>query len=806
MSKDGDVLTPLRVMILTDQQTDAELIVEELRRVGFIPEWRRVETEAQYLAYLRDGFDLIVACDNLLHFASLSALRLLQSCGVDMPFIVLAEVGDVNTAVEFVKCGAVDYLTKEHLSQLGLGVTRALQEQKRRVEQRQADEALRASEERHRAMIESVHDLLCELDQEGRALYLSPNHREALGYELDELLGRSVFDLIHQDDLPAVLAEFAKGVGKVIYRLRHKDNSWRWLESAGKAYFTAQEEFRGVVVSRDITERKRVEDALQESLTLLEKAQEVAHLGSWISEPRQTGALMWSAGAHEIFGLPERQFDGKVETFFAMVHPEDREAVRQAGASAVSTREPLSIDHRIVRPDGSVRWVHERAAVLQNQHGDPVRMIGVVQDITERKRAEQLLNDEGQVAAALARVGRELIASLDASTILNRLCQLTAEVLECDASQTFLWYPELEVFRPAAGYGNTPEQWESLKVLSIPASAMAEGLVRLKKEEVMQITLAEDDERPSAQIAKRYGVTSLLLIALRRGEEILGVQTAGYRRQHEPFTPQQERIARGVAQLASLALENARLLEEAEKANHLKSEFLATMSHELRTPLSVILGYTEILLDEPNPGLSPEQATFLRRVRKSAQELFELITATLDVSRLEAHRMAVEVKELRLSELFEEIRGETRELQTKPNVCWEWRIATDLPALQTDPLKLKVVFKNLLNNAAKFTDAGMVKIDAYRHNRGIEVSVSDSGVGIPHESLSEIFEMFRQAKGPSKQLRGGVGLGLYIVKRLLELLQGTVTVESEVGKGSTFRVWLPLAIEHGSPTTTDAGN
>ena len=126
-------------------------------------------------------------------------------------------------------------------------------------------------------------------------------------------------------------------------------------------------------------------------------------------------------------------------------------------------------------------------------------------------------------------------------------------------------------------------------------------------------------------------------------------------------------------------------------------------------------------------------------------------------------------------------------------------MAADLPTLHTDPLKLKVVFKNLLNNAAKFTDTGAVTIDARRHEGGIEVCITDTGVGISRESLPEIFQMFRQANGSSTQLRGGVGLGLYIVKRLLELLQGKVTVESEPGRGSAFRVWLPLAIEEESP-------
>lgn len=785
--------TPLRVLILADQPEEAERVATALLQSGFLPDWRCIVTEVDYLCQVSEGFDLLVVSDCLTQFDAVQALRLLQVRGLDLPCLVLAETASVEAAVEWMKRGAADYLSKDRLMWLGPVVTRVLQEQKRQTEQRRAEAVLRASEERYRSLVESVHDLLSELDQGGRVLYLSPNHREALGYEPDELLERNVFELIHPEDLPTIAMEFGKIAGAAVYRFRHKDQSWRWLESTGRAHFTAQGEFRAVIVSRDVTERKRVEKALQESLTFLEKAQEVADLGSWISEPGQLANLIWSAKTCEIFGLAEGEFDRNAETFFSMVHPEDRETVRQASVIAMSTGESYSIDHRIIRPDGSVRWVHERAAVLRDQPGTSVRMLGVVQDITERKRTEQLLRDEGQVSAALARVGRELIASLDVPTILHRLCQLTAEVLECDASQTFLWRPEQEVFTPVAGHGNTPEQWETLKVLSIPSTVVTPGLARLKQEDVMQISVAEENaDRPIAHIAKRYGVTSLLIMALRRGEEIFGVQTAGYRRPHEPFTPQQERIARGIVQLASLALENARLLEAAEKANRLKSEFLATMSHELRTPLNVILGYMSILLEEP--AASDAHLKILQRVNTSAQELLELITATLDVSRLEAERMEVEEKELILSEFFDEIRAETRELQTKPEVHWEWRLAADLPVLRTDPLKLKVVLKNLLGNAAKFTDTGAVTIDAQRCEGGVVICITDTGVGIPQDSLVEIFEMFRQANGSSTRFRGGVGLGLYIVKRLLELLQGRITVESEMGKGSTFRVWLPLTI------------
>src|SRR6185369_15171719 len=212
---------------------------------------------------------------------------------------------------------------------------------------------------------------------------------------------------------------------------------------------------------------------------------------------------------------------------------------------------------------------------------------------------------------------------------------------------------------------------------------------------------AADDIPPALRNA--FALTDSISMPLLRGEQLIGVQIAGVRDRRE-FTERDERVARGVAQLASLGFENARLVEQLEAANRLKSDFLATMSHELRTPLNVILGYNELLLDEVFGTLTPEQAASLDRVGTSARELLELINATLDISRLETGRAALSLSDIDVAALLREVESETRALREKAGVESVWRIAPELPRVYSDAVKLKVLVKNLVANAFKFTD------------------------------------------------------------------------------------------------------
>jgi signal transduction histidine kinase len=280
-----------------------------------------------------------------------------------------------------------------------------------------------------------------------------------------------------------------------------------------------------------------------------------------------------------------------------------------------------------------------------------------------------------------------------------------------------------------------------------------------------------------------------MYVALRRGDETIGFLSAAYRGRDTRFTERQQHIALGIAQLASMALENARLVEEARRASQLKTEFVSTMSHELRTPLSVIIGYTDMLVDDLAPN---QRAGILTKVRAASVELLEMIEATLHVNRLDAGHDLPHFESLSLRALLDELAGDFAALPHSGDVTVRWESAAPL-TVRSDRRKLRIVLKNLVGNAHKFTARGEIVIRSGAQGGACAISVADTGVGIAPEQLPVIFEMFRQGDSSDARSYGGVGLGLYIVRRLLAQLGGDVTVASERGRGTTFTVIVPLA-------------
>jgi len=316
---------------------------------------------------------------------------------------------------------------------------------------------------------------------------------------------------------------------------------------------------------------------------------------------------------------------------------------------------------------------------------------------------------------------------------------------------------------------------------------------RVERDGIVNLTLEDIASPLLPRIWSAYGITAALWVPLRRGDELVGIHTAGYRGRCEGFDHIQQRIARGIGQLGSLALQSARLFEELERANRLKSEFVATMSHELRTPLNIIIGYNELVLEEAFGPLSAEQSEVLQRVQLSARNLLELISATLDMSRLESGQMRVQLSEVNVPELLQGLAAEVRKLHApRPEVLLTWQaLPPEMPVIRTDELKLSIALKNLITNALKFTTAGEVVVSTALDGERLTFSVRDSGPGINAQQREEIFEPFRQGDGSSTRVYGGVGLGLYVTRRLVEMLGGSITVESTVGQGSTFHLTVP---------------
>jgi signal transduction histidine kinase len=256
--------------------------------------------------------------------------------------------------------------------------------------------------------------------------------------------------------------------------------------------------------------------------------------------------------------------------------------------------------------------------------------------------------------------------------------------------------------------------------------------------------------------------------------------------------------ARVRAATADLADQNARLQwqsRELEKANRLKSEFLASMSHELRTPINALIGYTALMLDRVYGELTPKQEEGLRRAQAAAQHLLALINDILDLAKIEAGRMPVHLESVAVPAVVREVAVQVEPMARTKKLEFLTDVAPELPAVETDPTKLTQILLNLASNALKFTSAGRVTLRAAPADGGqrVRFEVSDTGIGIRAEDLGVIWEDFRQLDQSRTREFGGTGLGLSIVKKLADRLGAEVGVASEVGVGSTFWVEVPVA-------------
>jgi protein-histidine pros-kinase len=273
--------TPLRVLILEDQPADAELMCEQLVQAGYEPEWQRVETEAAYLAALDPAPELMLSDHSLPQFNAQRALERLRERDLDIPFIIVSGTIGEELAVLLMRNGAADYVWKDRMRRLGPAVAHALKEIRVRKEKRHAERKLRESETWFRALIDQTHDGISVLDANAAIRYVSPSVSRILGYTPEELIGRDASELIHPQDRMAFRDAHTELLGRpatsavALHRVRHKDGSWHWLESVG-TNFLGELPVDGIIRNfRDITERKRNEEALREAKEAAEEASRV---------------------------------------------------------------------------------------------------------------------------------------------------------------------------------------------------------------------------------------------------------------------------------------------------------------------------------------------------------------------------------------------------------------------------------------------------------------------------------------------------------------------------------------------------
>lgn len=654
-------------------------------------------------------------------------------------------------------------------------------------------EVLAESESRYRAVSEMMSDFAFAVTIRRGGFtfdWATESFARITGYTVEDFADGDWQRLIHPEDVP-----FAHTAWEALCRGEHFVGEVCIITRAGdvrrlRTHSRMTNDDDGVRhifgAGQDITARARLEEEQGRLLEVLEATPDVVA----ISDPRG-GALYFNAACRRMVGIADdADITGQP---VAEYQPDWAARLMRTEAIPIALREgSWQGESAILGPDGREIPVSQVVVAHRGRDNRVTSFSTVARDITEQKQLEQILQHEVRISTAIAKVGRELISVLDADVVVNRLCRLTPELLHCHASSTFLFRPDTADLVPVGWFGGDVQEF-SLQEADISPDRQQAIAEALSIDDVVEVQHADRDN-PLAipALRERYGVKTTLYMALRRGKELIGVHTASYVGAGGTFTEVQKRIARGVASLASLALENSRLTSSLEQANRLKSEFVATMSHELRTPLNVILGFTDLLREGEYGEMAADQKLVCDRIEQSGWNLLELINSTLDLSRLEQGKLEVEKRDTDIRRLLEQLRTEVAPiLEHKPGVKMKWEAPIDLPEVCTDAAKLKVVLKNLITNALKFTDAGSVTVSASAPGGYLLVEVADTGPGIPQDQLAAIFEPFRQVDGSTTRRHDGVGLGLHIVRRYVTLLGGDVSVESEEGVGSVFRVTIP---------------
>ena len=672
------------------------------------------------------------------------------------------------------------------------------------------------------ALIESADDAIISKTLEGVITSWNAGAERVFGYTADEVIGKPITILIpkdHENEEPAILARLRAGERIEHYetiRVR-KDGKLVNISLTVSPIIGPNGEIIGASkIARDITEQRQSRRALDEASERLKLASTAARLGDW-SWDAQTDIVRLSETAADILGVPPSATITRTQ-MRELLSEGDRKATKLAVEKALTEHTDYDLEYRIKRPDQSEAWVSSKGRGLYDEDGAVIGMLGLVQDISIRKSNEETLREQAEALRTLNEIGKTISAELDLHNTVQAVTDAATELTGArfgsffynvlnDEGASYMLYTLAGV--PLEAFAHFP----------MPRATDLFGPT-FRGEGVVRIDNVKFDPRYGKN-SPYYGmpdghlpVTSYLAVPVTsRSGEVLGGLFFGHPAPGM-FTERDEIIVSGLASQAAVAMDNARLYEAAQKAraeaeraaaenerlykqaeesSRLKEEFLATISHELRTPLSAILGWARMLrLGQ----LSPENsAKALDTIERNARAQSQLVDDLLDVSRIITGKLRMDVRPADPNSFIDAAVESVQPAADAKGVRVQKVIDTAAISIPGDPVRLQQVVWNLLSNAIKFTPrGGRVQIRSERVNSHLEIVVSDTGQGIASEFLPHVFDRFRQADQKTSRQHGGMGLGLSIVRHLVEMHGGTVRANSDgEGKGATFTVMLPIA-------------
>jgi PAS domain S-box-containing protein len=651
---------------------------------------------------------------------------------------------------------------------------------------------------RHLAqVVESSDDAIVSKDLDGIITSWNRAAERMFGYTAAEAVGRSIRMIIpagRQSEEDTVLTRIRAGKSVAHFETvrQRKDGSLLPIsltvspirDDAGRVVGASK-------IARDISDRKRADAAASRLAAVIESSDDAI-----VTKNLDGIIASWNPAAERMFGYTAAEAIGRS---IRILIPQDLQNEEDTVLAKIRAGE--AVDHYETtrrRKDGSLVSISLSVSPIRGDGGVVVGASKIARDITERIRLRAAAVEQAQIAAKIGEVGAAVASTLERDTIVQKVTDTATELTHAEFGAFFY-----NVVDPAGDaymlYTLSGAPKEAFANFPHPRATAVFGPT-FRGDGTVRLDDVTADPRygksapyfgmpPGHLPVRSYlavpvkGVTGGVLGGLFFGHSQVGV-----------FTEQHERLAEGIAAWASVALENARLYIEAQEANRTKDEFLAVLSHELRTPLNAILGYARLLRGGILTGEKADRG--LQTLERNATWLTQIVEDVLDVSRIISGKIRLDVQPVSLPLIVDNSVATVQPAADAKGVRLQTIIDPGVARVSGDPDRLQQVVWNLVSNAVKFTPRnGRVQVRLERVNSNVEIVVSDTGVGIKPDFLPYVFERFRQAEAGTTRKTGGLGLGLAIVRHIVEMHGGTVDAASAgEGQGATFRVRLPVMI------------
>ncbi len=808
------------IMIVEDDGGTRRTLCGILEDAGY--EVIEVERATDALKTIRENScDLVITDIRLPDASGMEIVSEVRRIKPEAVVMIITGYASVETATEAVRQGAYAYFIKpvnpdeltidianalrqqrlvlenkrllddfQRLNELLLKANEELQEEV--AERRLAEEALRESEERYRGLINNIQVGIFRStpEPEGRLLGVNPAMERIYGYSRDELLKMEVSDLyVHPEDRVALTRELLSvGQVKKEFLQRRKDGR----EIVASTTITGVRDEKGDVVyfdgiAEDITERKQVEEALRETQKKFRALVETT--SDFIWEMNLDGIYTYcSPQMEKLWGFKPGEMVGKTP-FDLLPTEQDREQAVKAFSAILESGAPFAnLEAPSFDGTGQIRFLEISGVPFSDTNGEIAGYRGITRDITERKQAEEALRESEEKYRTLVENATDFIYMIDTDDRILSLNQSAARLLGKEAGE-LIGSKVFDIFPPEMAAWFSKEFRLTFKT---GKTIMAEAKLNVGGKEIWASTSLSPIRNESNEIVAVMGVTRDITEQKRMEREL--------QEKNEQLDEQNEELRVQSEELIAQQQELVERTEEVARANQLKSEFLANMSHELRTPLNTIIGFSQLMIDGVPGKINAEQGQCLSDVLESSQHLLNLINEVLDLSKIESTRTKLKQESVVLAELVTPLTRSMMPILRPKKQSLNVEIEEGLPPVYADKGKLGQVLRNLVTNSSKFTPAGgELRIKATSDDGWCRLSIIDNGVGIKKEDQERIFEPFCQLDYTPVDGKAGTGLGLAVVRQIVEKHGGEVWVEGEYGKGSQFTFTMPLVTKDKPP-------